>query len=368
MTTLFSRDRDGGYPVHILTSLPLGGSEASSITIPPWESNLPFPNAFEGLKNRQFRVELPPERGGPVLYTSARQLLIGLTRHPKARNWTFERYFYLGRYTPALLRTAPGNGPPLTVLELLGPAPICFASPTIVTVRPRGAGQGIDLAKRGQEVAKLLFAGFGRVIAACGYDPEDVLQDVNRAILVRNRGTCPWDPGKASFGHYVHMVCQCELANYHRKMNRRREVEQVGLMGFDPEGDGELISMDVRDMARDSLEAICAPPASGTPLGQDIQKYLEHAKTDPERVQLALQALPLLTHGYTRNELAALLHTSKATLIKALLLLRKVARVLHPGQTRSAGIRNNGPLVCNSMQLDVTNCKQEPSCLHLTTS
>ena len=339
MTTLFSRDQDGGFPVHILTPT----TTTNPTLFPPWGPNLPLSNDFGGLKNRQFRVELPPERGGPVIYTSARQLLIGLTQHPKARNWTFERYFYLGRYTPALLRTAPGNGPPLTILELLGPAPVI--SPTIVIARPRGPG--IDLAKRGKEGEKLLFAGFGRVIAACGYDSEDVLQDVNRAILVRNKGTCPWDPERASFGHYVHMVCQCELANYHRKMNRRREIEQVGLMGFDPEGSGELISMDVREVAQNSLCALSAIPDPS--LGQDIQKYLEHCpapKTDPEKIQLALQALPLLTHGYTRNELAALLHTSKATLIKALLLLRKVARTLD--QTRSAGIRNNEPLVCNS--------------------
>lgn len=88
---------------------------------------------------------------------------------------------------------------------------------------------GIDLNTRGHEVRKLLFAGFGLRIKNSGYDPEDVLQEVYRGILARNRGKCPFDPAKSSFGHYVHMVCECILNNYHRKESRRREFEQIGM-------------------------------------------------------------------------------------------------------------------------------------------
>ena len=84
---------------------------------------------------------------------------------------------------------------------------------------------GIDLDRRGVEVRRLLHAGFGLRMARGGYDPEDVLQEVYRGILVRNRGKCPFDPAKSSFGHYVHMVIECVLSNYHRRESRHRTAE-----------------------------------------------------------------------------------------------------------------------------------------------
>ena len=92
---------------------------------------------------------------------------------------------------------------------------------------------GIDLENRSHEVRKLFFAGFGKQCYAAGYDPEDVLQEIYRGLLARNKGICPFDPAKSSFGHYVHMVCGCVVANYHRKMNKLKQREQVGIMGFD---------------------------------------------------------------------------------------------------------------------------------------
>ncbi len=88
---------------------------------------------------------------------------------------------------------------------------------------------GIDLERRGHEVRKLFFAGFGHRIKKHGYDPEEVLQEVYQGLLVRNRGKCPFDPAKSSFGHYVHMVAECIINNYHRKHNRRRMNEVAAL-------------------------------------------------------------------------------------------------------------------------------------------
>jgi hypothetical protein len=84
---------------------------------------------------------------------------------------------------------------------------------------------GIDLVARGHEVRKLFFAGFGHRVIRHGYDPEEVLQEVYRGLLVRNKGKCPFDARKSSFGHYVHMVSECILNNYHRKQSRHREKE-----------------------------------------------------------------------------------------------------------------------------------------------
>ena len=102
-----------------------------------------------------------------------------------------------------------------------------------------GVQIGIDLENRSDEVRKLFYAGFGSRCMASGYNPEDVLQEIYKGIIARNRGICPFDPRKSSFGHYVHMVCGCIIANYHRKMRKRMEREQVGIYQWGTESDSE---------------------------------------------------------------------------------------------------------------------------------
>ena len=91
----------------------------------------------------------------------------------------------------------------------------------------KGATLGIDLAVRGNEVRKLFYAGgFTGTLVREGIDPDEFLQEVYRGILARNRGTCPWDVKKSSFGHYVHIVIRCVLSNYLRreKLHSTREA------------------------------------------------------------------------------------------------------------------------------------------------
>lgn len=119
-------------------------------------------------------------------------------------------------------------------------APVVCVRPAPVVVSK--VTPGINLEKRGHEVRKLLYAGFGFRMARAGYDPEEVLQEVYRGILVRNQGKCPFDEKKSSFGHYVHMVISCVLSNYHRKMSKHRSIEgswedlAEGVRGFVSEG------------------------------------------------------------------------------------------------------------------------------------
>jgi DNA-directed RNA polymerase specialized sigma24 family protein len=75
------------------------------------------------------------------------------------------------------------------------------------------------------EVRKLFYAAFARGLVKDGYDPEEALQEVYRGLLARNNGTCPLDTKKSSFGHYVHIVTRCVLANYIRKEKRRTQFE-----------------------------------------------------------------------------------------------------------------------------------------------
>jgi len=154
---------------------------------------------------------------------------------------------------------------------------------------------GIDLAVRGIEVRKLLYAGFGLRMARAGYDPEEVLQEVYRGLLVRNRGKCPFDVRKSSFGHYVHMVIECILSNYHRRESRRRESE--GSWEDLPEGRRERAAEGVGD---DGVAA-GGDWSSGTDL-MAVRVMSDAVRCFPgltEREEdLALGVLPLLSAGH----------------------------------------------------------------------
>lgn len=285
-------------------------------------------------------------------FTSARQLLIAITGHPKARNWTFDRYFKTGRHADNLA-LAP-NQPRVDIFDMLdlavttggGTLPIGRGDLAITPGGPRpnvasfittgGTPLGIDLVNRAHEVAKLFYAGFGQRVYAVGYDPEDVLQEVYKGLLTRNSGRCPWDARKSSFGHYVHMVCGCIVANYHRKMTRRRAVERVGAPGWDH---GDLTNVDVASSASllsNPLEGQCAGQ-TGRMEAQDLVSYL-HAdpRAQTRDGQLALRLLPYVEEGYSRAEMAQVAQVSKSLVSRALTLIRTIAsdwRDSHPSSS-----------------------------------
>jgi hypothetical protein len=296
-----------------------------------------------------------------MTFKSARQLLIAVTGHPEARHWTFDRYFKTGRFAPALPMPAKtviellggraptgitvtpfepvrgrrvvtatrvpvaGNEPALTVLELFEPLQVDER----IVVDP-GVSLGIDLAERGHEVAKLLFAGYGRRIHSAGYNPDDVLQEVFKGILIRNKGRCPFDPRKASFGHYVHMVCLCVLSNYHRKQSRRRSKETVGALGW---VNGDLTSVDV------ASGGALLPPQPPLLLNDrqaldDLATYIGDTRVGQSfDGQLAINILPLVSEGYGRSEIADLIGARKSVVSRAL----KVIRIMTAAWRASTG-------------------------------
>jgi hypothetical protein len=104
-----------------------------------------------------------------------------------------------------------------------------------------GTALGIDLEERGGEVRKLFYAGgFTGVLLRQGIDPDEFLQEVYRGILARNRGACPWDHKKSSFGHYVHIIIRCVLSNYLRRERLHESREAVTDDGELPVGVGTL--------------------------------------------------------------------------------------------------------------------------------
>jgi len=100
-----------------------------------------------------------------------------------------------------------------------------------------GSPLGIDLELRGHEVRKLIYAGggFTSVLAKEGIDIEDFIQELFRAILVRNRGTCRWDHKKSSMGHMVHLIARCVISNMLRRDRRRTSIESLTENGDAPE-------------------------------------------------------------------------------------------------------------------------------------
>lgn len=158
---------------------------------------------------------------------------------------------------------------------------------------------GIDLVRRGHEVAKLFYAGFARSVIRYGYNPEDVLQEVYKGILIRNNGSCPWDIKKSSFGHYVHLVVKCILANYHRRWARLLGPEQIGVLS---------LGGDIVDVASADLEAAADQDSAeynlayGALLGR-VDDAAVQAKAD---LGLTREIAQKLAQGFRKSEINAL--------------------------------------------------------------
>jgi hypothetical protein len=155
---------------------------------------------------------------------------------------------------------------------------------------------GIDLSKRAHEVRKLLFAGFAGKMLSRGYDPDEVLQEIYRGLLVRNRGKCPWDARKSSFGHYVHMAINCILTNYHRKETRR--------------GDRDAVPLENQTEDGEDLPSIHAQVGiwNGSDLGDrmalgSLREYLKDLPEHSLEAQVGREILPMVSAGYTRKEI-----------------------------------------------------------------
>lgn len=266
---------------------------------------------------KKWQLHMPD--GSLQEYDTSRALLAYLTGHPHGRHWSIARYFGLSR------RPLYGEGDILDLFEVEWESPP--QTPLTLDIRKLGFHRnlkrrvGIDLKRRSQEVRKLLFAGFGNRIMSAGYDPEDVLQEVYRGILARNQGTCPWDPKKSSFGHYVHLVCSCIVSNYHRKMKRIRGTEQTGILSYGEEG------REVCDVSTAShLSAKETRESSQSKMREAVEDLSQHlSRKDSAESRLARRILPYLAEGYSRKDVSEKLQVSQASVNRAVLHLRKEA-------------------------------------------
>lgn len=175
-----------------------------------------------------------------------------------------------------------------------------------------------DTVWRADEVRKLLWRGFAGKMLSQGYDPDDVLQEVYRGLLVRNEGKCPWDGRKSTFGHYVHMVIGCVLTNYHRKQVRRVDKDAVS-MDAGREGDDGM-----PDMGRWGSVNI----ESGSEVGEEmavggLAEWLEGLEDDGPEARLGREIMPLVAAGMGRGEIVEKTGRKPSLVSRALAWLRR---------------------------------------------
>lgn len=179
------------------------------------------------------------------------------------------------------------------------------------------SGRG-DAKTRADEVRKLLWSGFAGKMLSQGYDPEDVLQEVYRGLLVRNRGTCPWDGRKSTFGHYVFMCVNCVLTNYHRKQVRRVDRNAVSLdaptkLGEDPGDVGKYGSVKIWD-GSDAGDRMAL---------EGLMVFLSRLGDESVEASLGQRILPLVNAGHSRSEIARAVGEKPAVISRALTWLRR---------------------------------------------
>jgi len=289
-----------------------GAVTASSSYFTRWSQDLggPFPLQIhdndDGAKRLEVVLETPAE---PLVFTSARSFMVAFHGERFAkRHWTLDRYLGRGRYAAP----EPEWGP---AIALVSDRPIC-GDRRITVLRD---APGIDLDRRGHEVAKLLRAGFQGWISAYGYDFDDVLQEVYRKILVANRGKSPWSPQKSSFGHYVHMVARSALSNLHRKEKRRREREQLGLPGVASDGSWGLVDASL------AAKSTRGPGEVSDAVG-DLQRYIARGpQGEDPYAALAVRLVPYVQCGHTLKEIAGALSVPRVDVSRAYHLLRACA-------------------------------------------
>ena len=295
------------------------------------------PSNSKRLKHR-FELVRPEGQMDFDTFSALRQEIHGPTTYA---TWSVDRYFVRGGYAakkgsfgqpglkPRILTIGESSKTPKSTkktsslradLQNIVTAPWRAIPAALTILMPRRIG--VDLKNRHQEIAKLLYAGFGNSIRTNGYDFDDVLQEVFRKLLASNQGTKPWNPDRSSFGHFVHMVCRSALFNYHRKKNRIKAHEQIGLKG---RSDGGFVEMDAGD-ERTRWAQHGTQPAHPNAALRDLQAHLLAQASSRPSLQadatLAADILPLVREGYGRGEIARIRGLKPNTVSKALAYMR----------------------------------------------
>lgn len=101
--------------------------------------------------------------------------------------------------------------------------------PTIFSYTKEPKKLGIDVGLHSEDIKKLFYKRQGQKFANSGVDLEELLNEVYKGILIRNEGSCPFDPEKSAMSTYIVMVIDCITMNYVNKDNRIKERFVTGV-------------------------------------------------------------------------------------------------------------------------------------------
>lgn len=264
--------------------------------------NLPV-DVIGGDSSRRLTMHMPD--GGRIEFSSTRSFMKHVYRG-KSASMPFTRYFRLD------------DEPTIEVAGFEDVLAICggdgLAMPEVFVRR----NLGIDLGAPGhhakcktvaEDVRRLLYGRFGAKIVRMGYDPEEVLSEVYRKILVSNRGAHPYDPEQSSFGHYVYMVINSALLNFRKKVERRRRRETTGIAVFEDShrvivDAGEALASKHRISATGKL-VLDNDPAERLRLDWSVRSLVSRIEGNKEIHELSRRIVVLLAEGYRGRELAS---------------------------------------------------------------
>jgi len=124
---------------------------------------------------------------------------------------------------------------------------------------------GIDINEKHVDIKKIFLKKYSQVVLNSGNDPEDVLQEVYKTILIKNKGKCPFDPRKSAFSTYVMMIIHNVVSNYLTKSGkyttRKKTIEDYKYNKSDTDRsakdyDEDLFIHQIREMFKDELREI----------------------------------------------------------------------------------------------------------------
>ena len=90
----------------------------------------------------------------------------------------------------------------------------------------------LDLRLYHDDVRRVFYRYFAARVGGMGLDPEDVLQDVYRSLIARNRGEHPYDPRRSSTSHYIYLVCGSVWSHAKVRQQRLRAWETLATLAI----------------------------------------------------------------------------------------------------------------------------------------
>lgn len=277
------------------------------------------------------RIEVEWPGLGRKTYPNVRKTLLAVVNNDpdlkkpdrKDLHYSWDRYFRTGKYS-----RIPNYR--VDIFDFFGDKSLSVLKGP-ETQKDRGIyisapkNRGINLEEKAVDVRKLFYAGFAKTVIGMGYDPEDVLQEVYKGILVRNEGKCPFNPEKSSFGHYVHMVAGCIVSNYRRKFSRIEKNEVSG----------------VQDENGERQDVACSKLAKDTPVeGEDyeVETLKSHLRKEvlsrcgKENIDLvrAKVVIEMVFKGYRNKEIITETGYSANWVSKFLKFARSVMKEVWP--------------------------------------